>query len=182
MTDEPKLSEMQKKLAWETAIKRLDFEIDLLWRRGLYFWTFIAVTFIAYSSLSHGADFGRKLTSIFGFLLSLAWCLANMGSKYWQAVWEVKVKKLEIDVTGKLYGWIPDMAEKKDILKGRRFSVSRIAIAVSGMVTLFWLGILARECIGWRMDELLANPALVMSMTLYAGLLLGCVVYSEETP
>jgi hypothetical protein len=118
MTNEAISAEQQRKqLAWETAVKRLDFEIDLLWKRGLYFWTFIAATFVAYFSLSDGSDFEKKLIAIFGFLISLAWCLANMGSKYWQDVWEKKVEDLESDITGKLYGLIPVMAEKNDNFK-----------------------------------------------------------------
>lgn len=135
-----------KKLAWETAIKRLDFEINLLWQRGLYFWTFIAATFVAYFSLSSGSEFEKTLIAAFGFLISLAWCLANMGSKYWQGVWEVKVRALESDITGELYGWLPvdEMKNKRELLRGRRFSVSRIAIAVSALVSLCWFGILLR--------------------------------------
>jgi hypothetical protein len=145
MTNEAISAEQQRKqLAWETSIRRLDSEINLFWSRGLYFWAFVAVAFAAYSQVAPDKLFERQLISSFGFLLSTCWLLANLGGKYWQGVWERRVVEFELEITGKLYGRNraddDEMQQAKSCnSKGRRFSVSRLAISVSAICLTFWL-------------------------------------------
>lgn len=136
------------RLALETAQKRLEREIDLLWHRGIYFWTFVAAIFAARAFDNNNSTIDVLLACA-GYLISLCWLLANMGSKYWQAVWEQKVKALESNITGPLLDWEVDM-DAEYWLKGRRFSVSRLAIAVSGITALFWFVILIHD--SWKLD------------------------------
>jgi hypothetical protein len=190
----------KKKLAWETSIKRLDFEIGLLWQRGLYFMTFIAVIATGYFQLKDVDDFERSLLASLGFLVSLAWCLANIGSKYWQAVWEFKVKKYERDITGTLYGLTPkkgtepfldeDAKEanemfvafhnKRDWLKGRRFSVSKIAIFVSALVSFFWFLLSVQHFTGWKIGEFSESFGIVPIVVLVFAFLLLSLTYSDD--
>ena len=125
------------RLAWETARASLEREIGLLWQRGIYFWTFVAAIFAARAANQNDSDLDLLLSCL-GFLISLCWTLANFGSKYWQGVWEQKVKALEKSITGSLYEWDVKM-EATYWLRGRRFSVSRMAIAVSLITSFFWL-------------------------------------------
>jgi hypothetical protein len=94
----------------------------------------------------------------------------------------VKVKALEKEVTGELYGWHPreEMASKKGLLKGYRFSVSRIAIAVSALVSFFWFGLLLRQSVGWKFDVILESPYWTLGFTLFLGALMGWLTYSDD--
>jgi hypothetical protein len=182
-TDESKAEKERNRLAWETAFKRLDSEIDLLWRRGLYFWTFIAAAFLAYFAIPSDQIFDRKLVAAFGFLISVGWCLANMGSKYWQAVWEVKVKQLEKSVTGELYGKklsAEEMGSKIELLRGRRFSVSRIAIAISAIVAMLWLLILISLSYPGFAGRIENLPYVLPMATIISSILLVFLTYSDE--
>ena len=72
----------------------------------------------------------------FGMVYSSAWTLANRGSKYWQQTWERRLETLEVDVTGPLFG-VDSPAQTDSIawLRSRRFSVSKLAIALSDFIT-----------------------------------------------
>jgi len=96
--------------ALERAWKNRDFEIDLYWKRAMYFWAFIASTFTGYLALigsdkyAHSqASFVEYLLLCLGCLLSLAWVLVNRGSKTWQENWEAHIDLLEDKITGPLY-------------------------------------------------------------------------------
>ena len=82
------LKEISTYLAWKTARENLEREIDLFWRRGLYFWTFIAAIFIARAASS--GTFLFETPDRYGYgtfctrFVSLCWTYACRGSKYWQ--------------------------------------------------------------------------------------------------
>jgi hypothetical protein len=104
-TDSTKL---EKALKYAHDIRK--FEIDLYWRRGTYFWTFIALAFTGYSLLekeyiaSDHLEFTLQFTTAcLGFLFSWAWHCVNRGSHFWQRNWETHVDLLEDKVTGPLY-------------------------------------------------------------------------------
>ena len=77
----------------------------------------------------------------FGFVCSAAWSLANRGSKFWYESWERKLKDAESSVTGPFYE-ADDKAAGMGWLDGRRFSVSRVAIALSDYLAALWLMLL----------------------------------------
>lgn len=89
-------SEEQRKEALKTALEIRKFELELYWKRATYYWTFIAGAFAAYFLIckidnSNIADL-LTIVSCLGFVFSIAWYLANRGSKYWTANWELHGK------------------------------------------------------------------------------------------
>ncbi|HET9181453.1 MAG TPA: hypothetical protein VFP59_04920 [Candidatus Angelobacter sp.] len=136
---------------FNAALQTRQFEIDLVWKRSLFFWGFIAAAFVAIAALKTGAPGLSLLVSSFGLICSLAWTLANRGSKYWQEQWESKLEKSEIDVIGKFFGK-RERRQRKGFWGGYPFSVSRLATLVSDFVFIVWLLIFIRQCFicfGW---------------------------------
>ena len=124
--------------ALERAWLNRDFEISHYWKRAAYFWTFIAVDFAGYFALVNSSNYQNnesllKLELILiclGYIFSLAWILANLGSKKWQQNWENHIVKLENDITGPLY---------KTIINKQSYSVSKINIRVNLVVLFIWV-------------------------------------------
>ncbi|WP_422080110.1 hypothetical protein [Ulvibacterium sp.] len=117
-------------LAWDSR----KFEIELYWKRAVYFWAFQAVALAGYFTILSTNYFDEKLHSLFyvnclGFITSLGWHLINKGSKSWQRHWEQVVDILEDMVVGKLY---------KTVTTNKTFSVSKINELISLFFTLMW--------------------------------------------
>lgn len=147
--DIPKLKEALNK-AWETR----NFEIELYWKRALYFWGFIALAFTSLFAILNiekdifsGEYFNKflflTLNSIVGAFLSFGWYLANRGSKFWQINWEKWINYLEKYKYGNLYS-NPIAPSEIDIniFNAGNFSLSRINIIICLVITAVW-GILA---------------------------------------
>jgi hypothetical protein len=77
-------------------------------------------------------------------LCSVAWTLQNRGGKYWQEAWEQKVQTVELEVLGaRLFSnWEP--VQRKGLWGAARFSVSKLAIALSDFTVLVWIALLAK--------------------------------------
>ncbi len=134
-----KLFENNEKNALERAWLNRDFEITHYWKRATYFWTFIALAFAGYFTLvgTSNYDIVQKrfpqlelVLICLGFVFSLAWLLANFGSKKWQKNWEKHIVELEDSQTGPLY---------KTVYNKRSYSVSKINIRVNFVVIFIWL-------------------------------------------
>jgi hypothetical protein len=131
---DPKVAKRAFNKAWETR----NFEIEMYWKRATYFWAFIASTFVGYFALI-SSDFYKTddkydhvdvyIIICFGFVLSYAWLLTNIGSKSWQRHWEVHVDLLEDQFTGPLY---------KTVHPVETFSVSKINEIISFVFTAIW--------------------------------------------
>jgi hypothetical protein len=132
--------------AFDVAVDTRKFEIQLFWSRSLFFWGFIASAFVGYATLQqHGSDLS-VVVACFGVVCSVAWTLVNRGSKYWQEAWEQKVERLESGVTGALFSQEEtEIFAKSCWLRGRRYSVSKLAIGLSDYTVLFWLCITTAE-------------------------------------
>ncbi|NTU73890.1 hypothetical protein HGB07_07060 [Candidatus Roizmanbacteria bacterium] len=119
--------------------------------RGHYFFLgFISSAFIGYASLHNDHSNIAILVANFGLVCSFAWSFSNRGSKFWYESWEEKVKKLELQVTGESnFTTIENFLTDKKLLRrlwGRkRFSVSRIAIALSDYTVAIWFIIILIE-------------------------------------
>jgi hypothetical protein len=52
MTEKEKEEERKRRLErkYQTAIEIRNFEIELFWKRALFFWGFIALSFVSYAS------------------------------------------------------------------------------------------------------------------------------------
>jgi hypothetical protein len=75
----------------------------------------------------------------FGVICSFTWTFANRGSKYWFESWEQKVQQAERPVIGVLFGSPEPPQRPGEWLSGRRFSVSRLTVALSDYTLSLWL-------------------------------------------
>ena len=104
----------------EASLDIRKFEIELYWKRAAYFWGLIALTFIGYFSIYDDHKDGSILLFLLGcigVILSLAWHLVNLGSKYWQENWEAHVDRLEDEHNGPLYKTILSKEKLPSVLK-----------------------------------------------------------------
>lgn len=127
---------------FDVAVQIRNVEIELFWKRSVFFWGFIASAFIGYAGLRKDSPDLALVTACFGMVCSCAWTLLNRGSKYWQESWEGKVERFESDVTGKFFAEEePIQYHKGCWLRARKFSVSKLAIALSDYVSLLWFSL-----------------------------------------
>ena len=170
LIDDRKFQMLMK--AYETAVETRKLEIELFWSRSLFFWGFIASAFVAYATLRrYGSDIS-VVVACFGFVCSFAWSLGNRGGKFWQESWETKVERIEPSVTGPMFSRPESVQVHKNFwLRGRRFSVSKVAIALSDYTIVLWLSVIA-----WEMLRLLAPVAVVPCAKTWA--VVGFVLFS----
>lgn len=130
----------------DLSVQTRDIEIELFWKRSLFFWGFIAAAFTGYAALRQANSDLALVIACFGMVCAFAWALLNRGSKYWQESWETKVERYEVDVTGKLFAQEEEIQTNKGCwLQARRYSVSKISIALSDYVFVLWLFVVAGE-------------------------------------
>jgi hypothetical protein len=128
----------REKRTHDVALAARAAEIELFWKRSLFFWGFITTAFVGYVSTYKSQHLVAPIFACFGLVCSVAWSLANRGSKYWQENWETKVERAERAITGPLFS-IQEPSQDKGYFSGTRFSVSGLAIAVSDYVSASWL-------------------------------------------
>ncbi|MEX2450285.1 MAG: hypothetical protein WD407_05465 [Rhodospirillales bacterium] len=117
------------------SIETRQLEIELFWKRSLFFWGFIASAFVAYAALLDACISQKEILltiACFGFICSLAWTLVNRGSKYWQENWEQKVDEYELKVFGEEFFAKQEKIKRQKCcwLEAKKFSVSKLAIAL----------------------------------------------------
>lgn len=155
--DSEKLSDSAQRARYDASVRHLQFELDLFWKRSLFFWVFIAAAFTAFTQAEGHAPLQMVIAS-FGFVCSVVLTLANRGSKYWYESWETKLKNAEKSVTGPLFGlpepekpkvtvshWLKKWSIREEgqwWFKGKRYSPSKLAIALSDYVAVIWLCLL----------------------------------------
>lgn len=147
-TREPYISieHKREKEKYKISLDTRKFEIDLFWKRSLFFWGFIAATFVAYSSFKENPSKLALVVANFGMICSFAWTLVNRGSKYWQENWEQHVDELERKTIDPLFkDTKPQKTNTYFWLMSRQYSVSKIAIALSDYVTILWVCIVGYE-------------------------------------
>jgi hypothetical protein len=167
----------EEKKILEIAADVRKFEITLFWQRSLFFWGFIGAAFVAYAALlkDNNADKDIPLViACFGFVCSVAWSFGNRGSKYWQEYWETEVEEFECKVLAyRLFGKEGQVQKKNWWLRARRFSVSKLTIALSDFTIAIWL-LLILKMLPWPI--LSAGNYLSVLMPIasicYAGLML----------
>ena len=130
----------------DLAVQTRNFEIELFWKRSLFYWGFIATAFTGYAALRAAKSDLSILVACFGVVCAFSWTLITRGSKYWQEGWESKVDRFEKPVIGRFFAdEEPVQSHKSAWLRARRYSVSKISIALSDYVLILWLGILGAE-------------------------------------
>lgn len=139
------------------------FEIGLFWQRSLFFWGFIAAAFVAYAELAKNdgdADL-RLVVAGFGIICSVAWTLANRGSKYWQENWERKLKVAEQKLFGES-AFAKNSEINRQVWWGAaRYSVTRLTIALSDFTTIMWVFLFFRSMPKFTCSSELILPALL---------------------
>ncbi len=131
-----------KNKKYKVALTTRNFEIELFWKRSIFFWGFIASAFLGYAALVKDNPNLAVVLACFGFVCSVAWSLVNRGSKYWQENWESKVAEIENDVTGNLFKERSAQQDKGIWLSSRKFSVSKVTIALSDFTCLIWFSLM----------------------------------------
>jgi hypothetical protein len=165
---------------FKIAIDTRNLELKLFWQRSIFFAGFIAAIFIGYYSTKAGTTPGsnveilQALLLILGAFFSLAWCLANRGSKYWYESWEKKVSQAEEILGAEFFDeWIKP--EQKSLLyTARLYSVSKLAIFLSDLVFLAWIVLIsihfatepAQWFTEWRVSLLIIPLALILWLLL----------------
>jgi len=143
---EPQPTDRQKK-RYDVSLDTRKFEIDLFWKRALFFWGFIASAFVAYAAFSKDRPDSPTISlliSLFGLVCSFSWTLANRGSKYWQENWETRVNNDEDAITGALFK-TPAALQDKGWFGAHKFSVSKLAIALSDYVSFVWVVLILKS-------------------------------------
>jgi len=133
----------KKSKRYDVALATRNFEIELFWKRSLFFWGFIASAFIGYATLIKANSSLAIIIACFGFICSFSWTLVNRGSKRWQENWEIIVGELEKDITGSLFHERREKKHEQNWLKARKFSVSKITIALSDFTVIVWLSLMS---------------------------------------
>lgn len=148
----------RKQLILHYAADTRKFEIQLFWQRSLYFWGLVAAALVAYAALHKDVKPEQPhhlcvMVICFGFLTSFAWLLQSLGGKYWHEAWEQKLYRAEqavLQIDQKLFasdehgqhlfGGVAEPIKTQDAswLQAERYSVSKIAIAMSYLAALLW--------------------------------------------
>jgi hypothetical protein len=160
----------------QLATEARKFQIDLFWQRSLFFWGLIAATFLAYANLRESEPEIRYAVICVGLIFSLGWTLVNRVSKYWQEVWEQKVEEVEelILVDRPSRNPEPTQEEKFWLWSARKYSVSKLAIALSDFTLLIWLFLGIEALAGRGVNPRPWRVMLLLTITTiaYAGLML----------
>jgi hypothetical protein len=171
VTDDHDDSYRRAEKYFDVAADVRKFEIGLFWQRSFFFWGFIGAAFVAYSAMHNEEPaWSRIAIACFGLICSIAWTLLNRGSKYWQEAWETKVERKEQEVLQDRLFNHPEAVktDKFFLLRARRYSVSKLVIALSDFTCLVWVFLLlvllpwnrlTTQCCPW---EFWALPAVIV--------------------
>ncbi len=164
MCDSQQIQKLEDK--FKTSLEIRNFEIDLFWKRSLFFWGFIASAFVAFAKLHQDHSEYTILLANFGMVCSFAWTLANRGSKYWQENWEKKLFNSEKHIMEGFFSKPDNREDKSFPYYNKRFSVSKLAIVLSDFTFGIWLVIVVAETLSsWMclktLDTLLSICSIV---------------------
>lgn len=151
----------KEKVEFEYSLKQRNFEIDLFWKRSWFFGALILAEVAAFYKLKTDNNFLFPSVTIcfITCLTSLAQCLMNRGSKYWQERWEymtmnretalnIELTKLKKFKNENIEKWFTDKFQESNrnewffidasilskndnaLTISRRFSVSKITFLV----------------------------------------------------
>jgi SAM-dependent methyltransferase len=159
--------------AFDIAHDNRKFEIEMLWKRSVFYWGFIAASFAGFVATEKTIGSASLIFAAFGFLCSLAWSAGNRGSKYWQEYWENKVVHLQNLVTGDLFiDHYPQRQSWRRQFAPRRLSVSKLAIGISDYTVVVWLGLLLL-----RLASGLVQISPFIKACLLQSFIIGTIIY-----
>ncbi|MGH9552856.1 MAG: hypothetical protein ACRD3W_25980 [Terriglobales bacterium] len=144
----PNVFDPKAEKRFDVSVDTRNLEIDLFWKRSLFFWGFIASAFVGFATLRNSSQDLAIIIACFGTVCSVAWSLLNRGSKYWQESWETKVEESEKSITGNFFATEEaTQSWKGPWLCARKYSVSKLAIALSDYVAILWLTLVVGELV-----------------------------------
>jgi len=167
------------------AIEARSQEIGLFWQRSLFFWGFIAASFVALASAYGKHPLLAIAISCFGTVCSFCWTLANRGSRRWVVHWEKVVEKEQEEVIGKLFRIKMHPDDAKGWLAARRYSVSRLTIALSDFTFVLWTAMLIYQTaptfrqIFSRIDD--DQCICIMLVTLFSIIFLAAIFFCARS-
>ena len=168
------------------AFETRRLEIELYWRRAAYFWTLIAASLAAFFLLMSADKPQQELiyvVSCIGVTLSLAWYLANRGSKYWQENWERHIDVLEESIKGgsALFKTTVsrDQYRKSKFTRGYPYSLSRLNQVISLYIALIWVVLAAWRF--WALFTLGSSPVLLVFVSLVTVVFCNCLWFSTSS-
>jgi len=86
---------------FKTALELRNLEISLYWERSNFFLALNTAIAVGYFTVSTQPQ--TISLAFLGLLSSGFWLLCNLGSKFWQARWEEKLRQVEIEVYPNLH-------------------------------------------------------------------------------
>lgn len=142
------------KIAYDTR----NFEIELFWKRSNYFLVLNLGLATGAFGLGTEAPMAASGLSVFGLIVSILWVRVNLGGKFWQERWEVKLSDVEGEES-ELKFFTPQREDYEEEVKKnlsskgciddflnwlimKKPSVSRSMIWLSMFFALFWVFIL----------------------------------------
>jgi len=180
----------EKALNYALDIRK--FEIELYWKRAIYFWAFIATIFAAYFTIQNLGNSNKEMSiiiSLSGLILSYGWLCVNKGSKQWVENWENHVYMLEDKEIGPLYKVTlsqPEATSKTE--KSKRiffgpesYSVTKINLIISIYITLLWFYFLFKSLFALLKNKidcnfLLTPYTLALILSLLSTLIIAALV------
>lgn len=137
--------------ALEKAHEIRKFEIELYWKRSLYFWGFMVALFTGFAIILNPENpddteilkLGSLLITYLGVFISIAWYYLEKGAKAYHSNWEFHIDYLEYPITGHLHKTL--IGDRSDY-----FSVSKINSSIIVAIGFFW--VIATILIGYTSD------------------------------
>ena len=129
----------------EISLANRQLEIELVWKRTVVFWGFVAALFVGVAAVLEKQPRLATVLSLAGVVFSVTWTLVNRGSRLWQENWELKVDHLVQELYGTLPNGRPLFKRQENtedpgfwLLRGLKYSLSGLLVALSDFVVLFW--------------------------------------------
>jgi SAM-dependent methyltransferase len=155
------------KRAFDIAHDNRKFEIEMLWKRSVFYWGFIAAAFAGYGASEKLNSNLSIIFGAFGFMCSVAWSAGNRGSKYWQEYWENKVVLFQNRITGDIFiDHFPLKPGFFSQFSARRLSVSKLIMGISDFTILTWLSILTYKALKYANVTNGPIPGIVYSIAI----------------
>ncbi|HHX8512223.1 TPA: hypothetical protein ACVO12_004477 [Vibrio diabolicus] len=91
-----KTSKIDQFEAYKIALETRNLEIGLFWQRSNYFLLLNSALIIGYfRGIGYKESLYATFLALLGLFVSHLWYRVNLGSKYWQARWEHRLKRVE---------------------------------------------------------------------------------------
>jgi hypothetical protein len=156
----PSLTPAQLDKRYDACVRALNFEMEQFWKQSLFFWTLIGAAFVALAVIEENRHSLQAALACLGLVGSYIWTLANRGSRFRCEDWRHKLIEAEESITGPLYK-MPAKENSSERtteglreeigggwLRGKSYSTTKLAIALSDYIVVFWFGILAYKGVG----------------------------------